>query len=425
MVKFKVDFQFCPIVVSGFEVVNQLGVIGESMAVTAKSVFDNLLDEYGNIVRELEILLTKLSDTTKKADKNLGDYEINNERLMNFNEKLDAQLENIFQELRDLEKQVKNLNVPKVDKALFSEDIAQPSTTIEHLEKIDKDLSVWRKIVEENYKGKLADEIMNIPYSVSDDITFLEDAVDGKQNADCLNEFHKQLKVVFKELATLLDFTEIAAEMEKLKNISNKNREAAERILNDTELFLNKEKNLNKTHSIAKETVKLAEEINALKEKIELLRPKYSPESESIDLEELNYLLEKLQTFDREEMELDIEKVEKEIEEYLEDIDCFTEYIDNCHIKKASDNLTLPACIKKFVNANSQLWSKITISYLNWFTKIRRNGQPFSSKQPYASSSGPKSYGSSPISQSSTIFSCPTTPIPKWSYRTSHPSTLP
>ncbi|XP_023029622.2 uncharacterized protein isoform X1 [Leptinotarsa decemlineata] len=307
-------------------------------------VFDKLLDEYGDIVGQLETLLDKLSAATDRANQNMSDYEINNQKLKEFNKKLDSRLEAMYERLKDLEEELHNLNDSTLDHGLFKENINVPSTTMKHLDEVEKKLKSWQDFVEKNNKESLADDIMNIPYSVSDDITFLETILaEEKEDTDCLEEIQQDLKTLFEELSTLLNFNSMSDEMKQISKMSDENRKSAEDLLNDTQNILKKELQLFETYERANETVKLAEEIEALKDEINNLRQK-KPNNGKIDLTNLNKLLQQLKKF--EIIDFNIEEVETEIYRYQTVTDCYLQYIDGCHIKKAADNVSLPECVK-------------------------------------------------------------------------------
>nr|XP_023029622.1 protein SGM1-like isoform X1 [Leptinotarsa decemlineata] len=307
-------------------------------------VFDKLLDEYGDIVGQLETLLDKLSAATDRANQNMSDYEINNQKLKKFNKKLDSRLEAMYERLKDLEEEFHNLNDSTLDHGLFKENIDVPSTTVKHLDEVEKKLKSWQDFVEKNNKESLADDIMNIPYSVSDDITFLETILaEEKEDTDCLEEIQQDLKTLFEELSTLLNFNSMSDEMKQISKMSDVNRKSAEDLLNDTQNILKKELQLFETYERANETVKLAEEIEALKDEINNLRQK-KPNNGTIDLTNLNKLLQQLKKF--EIIDFNIEEVEEEIYRYQTVTDCYLQYIDGCHIKKAADNVSLPECVK-------------------------------------------------------------------------------
>ncbi|XP_028128872.1 uncharacterized protein LOC114325124 isoform X2 [Diabrotica virgifera virgifera] len=251
-----------------------------------ENIGNELLDHY-DVLDELKELVKILRKHINEAEDKLKELETNNNNAINKIIGLNSTEETLFEELKIIKDYLDKLNTPDIS-------ITGVQNNTDSVENILKELNILEKdvdnLVEKYDLTNVTRKIMNIPHSVAEDLSILEKVISEDDNSECMKGMEEDLKSLFKELATLLDFQHILQDIEELKEISyNVSITAAEEVEFVHDLLLEEEQ--------AKVLKKLAKTYQDYEE-------------------EYNYIMKELESENCVDVEQCITQTEKDITEY-------------------------------------------------------------------------------------------------------------
>ncbi|CAG9836829.1 unnamed protein product [Diabrotica balteata] len=281
-----------------------------------ENIGNELLDHY-DVLDELKELVKILKKHITEAENKLKELETNNNKAINEIIGLNSTEQTMFIEFKKIIDYLDSFNIPDI-----SIDGVQNNT--DSVENILKELNIMEKdlnnLVEKYNLINITKTIMNIPHSVAEDLSILEKVI-SEDNPECTKEMEEDLKSLFKELATLLDFKSILQDIEELKEISdNVSITAAEEVKFVNDLLL-KEKQAKVFKTLAKTY-------------------------ESYE-EDYKYIMEELKSENCTDVEQCITQAEEDITKYTGRSKCISNFLNNCYVKKPSDRNVLHKCVKK------------------------------------------------------------------------------
>ncbi|XP_028128870.1 uncharacterized protein LOC114325124 isoform X1 [Diabrotica virgifera virgifera] len=282
-----------------------------------ENIGNELLDHY-DVLDELKELVKILRKHINEAEDKLKELETNNNNAINKIIGLNSTEETLFEELKIIKDYLDKLNTPDIS-------ITGVQNNTDSVENILKELNILEKdvdnLVEKYDLTNVTRKIMNIPHSVAEDLSILEKVISEDDNSECMKGMEEDLKSLFKELATLLDFQHILQDIEELKEISyNVSITAAEEVEFVHDLLLEEEQ--------AKVLKKLAKTYQDYEE-------------------EYNYIMKELESENCVDVEQCITQTEKDITEYTGRSKCISIFLNNCYVKKPSESNGLHKCVKK------------------------------------------------------------------------------
>ncbi|KAJ8921830.1 hypothetical protein NQ315_008462 [Exocentrus adspersus] len=331
-----------------------------------KKVFEEILGKYGDIDKILEERLRKLNNNTRTADSQLNKLEKQNDDLKKITNGSNAILESLVKNLQGIEEELKLLDTKRnwpgeLEAAEKSANEAISRPTNEDIKEQEEELTKWKKFLEESDGYDYAKNIMNIPHSVSNKLNLLEKLLNEETDTTCWEKFHSDLKLLFADLMTLLDLSAFEDNIDDIKAKASKNKEDADKILSDTDGFLNKEKEFNDIHDLTNEALILAQELGKLKDSIDSMSERngeiiddrlkeiqneHETEMRKLDekynVKEGQVLLNKLKRLKQQTQNVDIAEVERNIDGYLRDIAYYTCILEKCE----SGSETIADCKK-------------------------------------------------------------------------------
>ncbi|CAG9823365.1 unnamed protein product [Phaedon cochleariae] len=304
-------------------------------------IFDKLLEEYGNVPQELEDLLKNLTENSNSTRQKLDDFENNNRKLNEKNDDLSSEINSLLEEVEYLQDELNNLDIQDKNQKINTVPVA-----MEDVENIENDLNNWAELAEHLDKNKLANDSMNLPYSISDEISFLEQIMSNENDGSCLDHFENELKRTFKELSELLEFDGILRETNEVKKMSNVNKDRANELYKQAEGIIEKEEKLKETEQLGEEILLLARELDELKSDIDRKQKWAKPNFREKDLEKLEELLKDWEDY-KKYGKFDLKTVQQEIYEYLKEIDSIEKYVNDCRNRQKNEIIEVPYIIKE------------------------------------------------------------------------------
>ncbi|XP_056642424.1 uncharacterized protein LOC130448879 [Diorhabda sublineata] len=290
-----------------------------------ETISDTLLKPYGDVVEQFQKLLDKLGKYISTAANNLNELERNTKNISNKTNLLNIKRNEFYDELIELEKDLANFRILgdlSIDGIKNNTDRIEE--IIENLKDIENELEYWNNFADNYNETNLYNNIMNIPHSVSEDLSFIENAMYEDDNITCTYMINEDLKFVFEQLATLLDFTEVAKDVEDLKIIAEKNRLAVNAEIEMFKQLVDKEK----------EARMLVETGNRLEDL----------------LDQLNDVLYDLNINKLSEIDSRIEQTENQIENNHIKTNCYMAFLQNCHIQQPNTLSEPLECIDEYCN---------------------------------------------------------------------------
>ncbi|XP_072385047.1 uncharacterized protein [Diabrotica undecimpunctata] len=282
-----------------------------------ENIGNELLDHY-DVLDELKELVKILKKHITEAENKLKELETNNNKAITEIIRLNSTEQTMFTELKEIKDYLDTFNIPDI-----SIDGVQNNT--DSVENILRELNIMEKdldnLVEKYNLINVTKNITNIPHSVAEDLSILEKIISEDSNPECTKEMEEDLKSLFKELATLVDFKSVLQDIEELKEISN---------------------NVSIT---AAEEVKFVNDL-LLKEKQAEVLEELAKTYESYE-EEYKYIMEELKSENCTDIEQCITQAEEDITEYTGRSNCISNFLNNCYVKKPSDGNVLHKCVKK------------------------------------------------------------------------------